>query len=99
MKNGRNKAGKFTCGNSGRPKGARNKKILAVESLLEGQEFIARQGPPNNLSNKLILFVIEQMCIVAADNKLNVIYQIFFIIIKVIYRKMMRSPFKELFNI
>ncbi|MDC2974519.1 hypothetical protein OAY08_00520 [bacterium] len=37
MKNGRNTAGKFTSGNSGRPKGSRNKKTLAVESLLEGQ--------------------------------------------------------------
>ena len=37
MKNGRNTAGKFTSGNTGRPKGARNKKTLAVESLLEGQ--------------------------------------------------------------
>ena len=37
MKNGRNTAGKFTSGNSGRPKGARNKKTLAIESLLEGQ--------------------------------------------------------------
>ena len=37
MKNGRNTDGKFTDGNSGRPKGARNKKTLAVESLLEGQ--------------------------------------------------------------
>ena len=37
MKNGRNTAGKFTSGNSGRPKGARNRKTLAIESLLEGQ--------------------------------------------------------------
>ena len=37
MKNGRNTAGKFTSGNSGRPKGARNKTTLAIESLLEGQ--------------------------------------------------------------
>ena len=37
MKNGRNTAGKFTAGNSGRPKGARNRKTLAIESLLEGQ--------------------------------------------------------------
>ena len=37
MKNGRNTAGKFTSGNSGRPKGARNKKTLAIVSLLEGQ--------------------------------------------------------------
>ena len=37
MKNGRNTAGKFTSGNSGRPKGSRNKKTLAIESLLDGQ--------------------------------------------------------------
>ena len=37
MKNGRNTAGKFILGNSGRPKGARNKKTIAIESLLEGQ--------------------------------------------------------------
>ena len=37
MKNGRNTEGKFTSGNSGRPKGTRNKKTLAIESLLEGQ--------------------------------------------------------------
>ncbi len=37
MKNGRNTAGKFTSSNSGRPQGARNKKTLAIESLLEGQ--------------------------------------------------------------
>ena len=37
MKNGRNTAGKFTSGNSGRPKGAKNKKTLAIQSLLGGQ--------------------------------------------------------------
>ena len=37
MKNGRNTAGKFTSGNFGRPKGARNKKTLVIESLQEGQ--------------------------------------------------------------
>ena len=37
MKNGRNTAGKFTSGNSGRPKGARNKKTQAIETSLEGQ--------------------------------------------------------------
>ena len=37
MKNGRNTAGKFTSGNSVRPKGVRNKNTLAIESLLEGQ--------------------------------------------------------------
>ena len=37
MKNGRNTAGQFTEGNSGKPKGARNKATIAIESLLEGQ--------------------------------------------------------------
>ena len=37
MKNGRNTAGKFTTGNSGRPRGSRNKATLAIESLLQGQ--------------------------------------------------------------
>ena len=37
VKNGRKTAGKFTSGNSGRPKGARNRKTLTIESLLEGQ--------------------------------------------------------------
>ena len=37
MKNGRNTAGKFSAGNSGRSKGSRNKATLAIESLLEGQ--------------------------------------------------------------
>jgi hypothetical protein len=37
MKNGRNTAGQFSAGNSGRPKGSRNKATLAIESLLHGQ--------------------------------------------------------------
>ena len=37
MKNGRNTAGQFTEGNSGRPKGSRNKATIAIESLLRGQ--------------------------------------------------------------
>jgi len=37
MKNGRNTAGQFSVGNSGRPKGSRNKATLAIESLLQGQ--------------------------------------------------------------
>ena len=37
MKNGRNTADKFISGNSGRPKGVRNRKTLAIESLLVGQ--------------------------------------------------------------
>ena len=37
MKNGRNMAGQFSAGNSGRPKGSRNKATLAIESLLQGQ--------------------------------------------------------------
>ena len=37
MKNGRNTDGRFSKGNTGRPKGARNLKTVAIESLLEGQ--------------------------------------------------------------
>ena len=37
MKNGRNTAGQFAVGNTGRPKGSRNKATLAIESLLQGQ--------------------------------------------------------------
>ena len=37
MKNGRNTVGQFVTGNSGRPKGSRNKATLAIESLLQGQ--------------------------------------------------------------
>jgi len=37
MKNGRNTAGQFKIGNSGRPKGSRNKATMAIESLLKGQ--------------------------------------------------------------
>ena len=37
MKNGRNTAGQFSAGNSGRPRGSRNKATRAIESLLEGQ--------------------------------------------------------------
>ena len=36
-KNGRNTAGRFGPGNSGKPKGARHKLSVALESLLEGQ--------------------------------------------------------------
>ncbi len=37
MKNGKNTACQFTKGNSGRPKGSRNKATIAIESLLRGQ--------------------------------------------------------------
>ena len=37
MQNGRNTAGKFVFGNTGRPKGSRNKATIAIESFLEGQ--------------------------------------------------------------
>jgi len=36
-KNGRNTAGQFSSGNTGRPKGSRNKATIAIESLLQGQ--------------------------------------------------------------
>ena len=37
MKNGRNTDGTFGHGNAGRPRGARNRKTMAIEALLEGQ--------------------------------------------------------------
>jgi hypothetical protein len=37
MENGRNTDGKFADGNSGRPKGSRNRTTIAIESLFEGQ--------------------------------------------------------------
>lgn len=37
MKNGRNTDGTLSYGNAGRPKGARNRKTVAIEALLEGQ--------------------------------------------------------------
>ena len=37
MKNGRNTAGQFAAGNTGRPKGSRNKATIAIESLLQYQ--------------------------------------------------------------
>ena len=37
MQNGRNTAGQFAAGNSGRPKDSRNKATIAIESLLQGQ--------------------------------------------------------------
>ena len=37
MKDGRNTAGQFSTGNSGRPRGSRNKATVAIENLLEGQ--------------------------------------------------------------
>ena len=36
-KNGRNTAGRFGPGNTGKPKGARHKLTIALESLLDGQ--------------------------------------------------------------
>src|SRR6056300_570071 len=37
MKKFRNKAGQFSAGNSGRPKGSHNKATIAIENLLQGQ--------------------------------------------------------------
>ena len=37
MKNVRNTAGQFAVGNTGRPKGSRNKATIAIEGLLHGQ--------------------------------------------------------------
>ena len=37
MQNGRNTAGQFVSGNTGRPKGSLNRATIAIESLLQGQ--------------------------------------------------------------
>ena len=37
MQNGRNTVGQFSAGNTGGPKGSRNKATIAIESLLQGQ--------------------------------------------------------------
>jgi len=37
MQNARNTAGQFSAGNTGRPKGSRNKATIAIENLLQGQ--------------------------------------------------------------
>lgn len=42
MLNGRNTKSKFSGGNAERPKGSRNKAIIAIESLLEGGDTAER---------------------------------------------------------
>ena len=37
IKNGRNTAGQFAAGNTGRPKGSRNRAAIAIDCLLKGQ--------------------------------------------------------------
>ena len=57
MKNGKNTAGKFTSGNSGRPKGSRNKATLAIESLLQGQaEALTQTSVAKALESESITF-------------------------------------------
>ena len=43
MKHVRNTAGQFSSGNSGRPRGSRNKATLAIEGLLQGQAEVLTQ--------------------------------------------------------
>jgi hypothetical protein len=50
MKNGRNTAGQFSAGNSGRPKGSRNKATIAIESLLQGQAEALTQTAINRVA-------------------------------------------------
>ena len=52
MKNGRNTAGKFTTGNSGRPRGSRNKATLAIESLLKGQAQAVTQAAVGRIQHR-----------------------------------------------
>ena len=70
MKNGRNTAGKFTSGNSGRPKGARNKKTLAIESLLEGQAEALTQTAISKSTRSLALRLCMERIAPAPKDKL-----------------------------
>ena len=70
MKNGRNTAGKFTSGNSGRPKVARNKKTLAIESLLDGQAEALTQTAISRDSMALWL-CIERIALAPKDNSVS----------------------------
>ena len=59
--NGRDTAGRFIKGNSGRPKGSRNKVSVALENLLEGEAeeitrvAIEKAKAGDNIAIKLIL--------------------------------------------
>ena len=70
MKNGRNTTGKFTSGNSVRPKGVRNKNTLAVESLLEGQAEALTQTAISRDSMALWL-CIERIAPAPKDNSVS----------------------------
>ena len=60
IKNGRNTAVKFIIVSSGRPRGARNKKTLAIESLLEGQaEILTQTAITNALDRDSLLSAIS----------------------------------------
>ena len=50
MKNGRNTAGQFAPGNTGRPKGSRNKATIAIESLL--QRAVRQTSPSISIHSK-----------------------------------------------
>ena len=55
MKNGRNTDGTFSSGNAGRPKGTRNLKTVAIESLLEGQAKALTQTAISKHSRAIVL--------------------------------------------
>ena len=55
MKNGRNTAGQFTEGNSGKPKGSRNKAKIAIERVFLSPLKVPRN---TNLSKTLVLIHI-----------------------------------------
>ena len=56
MKNGRNTAGQFTEGNSGKPKGSRNKATIAIENLLKGQAEALTQDADSLVSSEVAKF-------------------------------------------
>ena len=71
MKNGRNTTGKFTSGNSVRPKGVRNKNTLAVESLLEGQAEALTQTAISRRDSMALWLCMERIAPAPKDNSVS----------------------------
>ena len=74
MKNGRNTDGTFAVGNTGRPKGSKNRKTLAMETLLEGQVEALTQTAINEALNgntMALRLCIDRIMPLRKDNYIN----------------------------
>ena len=79
MINGRNTVGQFTEGNSGKPKGSRNKATIAIESLLEGQaEALTQTAITKALEgdSTALKLCMERIAPVPRDNTVQFSFQI-----------------------